>query len=225
MFDIIIPAYNALSFSKECVKSIFQTTHPNMFRIIFVDDCSTDETHNWSDTIASLYDTFFVIHNDKNVGYVQSVLNGTEFSIDDDNSFPYIFVLNNDIVINDRWVDGALELFESDEKLAVIGAFGTKEVAGKKIDFISGSRLIVKKSVIERIGFYDPNFKFGYWEDVEFSYRVQKNGFKIKKYSFFEKHSTHVKNVSFKHNSNRKTYYEDNRKYLENKINWGYYEY
>lgn len=219
MFDIIIPAFNNLQYSKECVKSIFKTTDYRMFRIIFVDDYSTDETLEWALATSSMSELFKVVHNNENVGYVQSVLNGTEYAFENSNNYPYIFVLNNDIIINDKWVDGALELFESDKMISAIGAYGKKEVSGKMIEFISGSRLIVKKSVIERIGFYDSNFKFGYWEDVEFSYRMQNYGYKIKKYPFFEKYSYHHKNVSFKNNTNRKRYYKENKKYLEGIIN------
>lgn len=45
-------------------------------------------------------------------------------------------------------------------------------------DFVSGSLMIVKKSVVDRIGFFDESY-FMYYEEVDFCYRAKKAGFKI----------------------------------------------
>ncbi|MCX7955643.1 MAG: oligosaccharide flippase family protein, partial [Patescibacteria group bacterium] len=45
-------------------------------------------------------------------------------------------------------------------------------------DFVSGSLMIIKKSVIEKIGYFDESY-FMYYEEVDYCYRAKKQGFKI----------------------------------------------
>ena len=59
-----------------------------------------------------------------------------------------------------------------------------------KTDFVSGSLIIIKKEVIDKIGFFDRRY-FMYYEDVDFCYRAEKAGFRIGidkklRYSHFE---------------------------------------
>lgn len=216
MFDILICAYNNLDLSKRCVESVRKYTESGKYKIIFIDDASIDGTRQWAEDQESNCDDFYTNTNFVNIGFVKSVLKGYMVArpIDEAN---YLFLLNNDIILGACWLDGALELL-SDPKVAIIGALGHKEVAGEMVEFISGSRMIIKKKIIDEIGFFDDKFKFGYWEDVDFSRRVQKAGYKIRKYDYFEKFSLHLKGASFKYNENRKHYFEENRKYLERKI-------
>lgn len=48
-------------------------------------------------------------------------------------------------------------------------------------DFATGCCMLIKRSVIEKIGFFDKNY-FLYFEDVDYSVRAKKAGFKIKYY-------------------------------------------
>ncbi|MFA6081689.1 MAG: oligosaccharide flippase family protein [Patescibacteria group bacterium] len=45
-------------------------------------------------------------------------------------------------------------------------------------DFVSGSLMIIKKSVIDKIGLLDEGY-FMYYEEVDYCYRAKKSGFKI----------------------------------------------
>jgi len=46
----------------------------------------------------------------------------------------------------------------------------------KEVDYIEGSCLLIKKQVIEEIGFFDPNF-FAYWEEVDLCIRGRRAGY------------------------------------------------
>ena len=48
----------------------------------------------------------------------------------------------------------------------------------KEVDFVSGADLMVRKSVLDEVGFFDEDF-FLYYEDVELQYRIKKAGHKI----------------------------------------------
>jgi len=46
------------------------------------------------------------------------------------------------------------------------------------VDFVSGSLMFIKKSVIDKIGFFDESY-FMYYEEVDYCYRAKKSRFKI----------------------------------------------
>jgi O-antigen/teichoic acid export membrane protein len=45
-------------------------------------------------------------------------------------------------------------------------------------DFVSGSLMFIKKSVIDKIGFFDESY-FMYYEEVDYCYRAKKSGFRV----------------------------------------------
>lgn len=47
-----------------------------------------------------------------------------------------------------------------------------------KVKMISGANMMIKRTIIEEIGFFDPDF-FMYYEDNEFSYRVRRHHYAI----------------------------------------------
>lgn len=47
-----------------------------------------------------------------------------------------------------------------------------------EVDWVSGAAIILRKEVLEKVGFLDENF-FMYMEEVEWCYRIKKAGFKI----------------------------------------------
>jgi len=212
MFDIVICAYNNLELTKKCVESIRKNTPKDMYSLHFVDDGSTDGTDRWMLDQQNIGDVKSFLFHKGNMGYVKSALHGVDNAAR--SLHPYIFLLNNDVVITGSWVDAAKGLL-TDKKVAIIGAYGHKVVAGTNVDFISGSRLIVKKDILKKYGFYDSNFEMGYWEDVEFSWRIQREGYKIKKFML---PSIHNNGSSFRHNKKKSYFYNMNMKYLERKI-------
>jgi len=60
------------------------------------------------------------------------------------------------------------------EKLAT-GVIDNKNET-KKVDYITGANIFIKKSVLNEIGFFDEDF-FLYYEDTELCYRLEKKGY------------------------------------------------
>lgn len=60
------------------------------------------------------------------------------------------------------------------------GGLITKKPADRffKCDFVSGSLMIIKREVLDRIGLFDENY-FLYYEDVDYSLRAEQAGFRI----------------------------------------------
>jgi len=140
----------------------------------------------------------YVIDNTKeNKGYGEGVNEGIRRAIKD--NCRLFIILNPDLSlkkINKKALLGAEEQFDvwggamiQQGKVYYGGKIDPWRMSGglittkpKKrfveVDFVSGSLMIIKKEVIDKIGFFDPRY-FMYYEDVDFCYRARQFGFKI----------------------------------------------
>ncbi|GAB4219286.1 MAG: hypothetical protein Fur009_4680 [Candidatus Microgenomates bacterium] len=143
------------------------------------------------------YKIYFVDNTHTGKGYASGVNLGLKKALKDD--FNYLIIANPDISFNkikikqildggdyfDIWglavrQDGKVYYGGEIDKWRMSG--GLIEQKPKKrfidVDFVSGSLMIVKKKVIEKIGFFDESY-FMYYEEVDYCYRAKKAGFKI----------------------------------------------
>lgn len=143
------------------------------------------------------YKIYFIDNTNRGLGYASGVNIGIKKAIDDRCNL--FFIANPDISIvnfyNKDWLKG-LNYFDvlgfaikQDGKVYYGGEIDRWRMSGgliekkpKKrfidIDFVSGSLMIIKKKVIDKIGFFDESY-FMYYEEVDYCYRAKKSGFKI----------------------------------------------
>jgi GT2 family glycosyltransferase len=94
-------------------------------------------------------------------------------------------LLNNDTIVDKKFLKELIEAGESDKEIGILGPIGgkinwlyTKGIhVTKNNDYISGVCMLVKRSVIEKIGLM-PEEYFLYFEDVDWCLRARKAGYK-----------------------------------------------
>jgi len=122
----------------------------------------------------------------------------------------YILLLNNDTTVKNDFLEILVKYAEQNSDLGILspkilyynsdliwsmgGAInyltGFSIMLGKgknsnqyntiiESDFVTGCAMLIKRKVVEDIGLLDPIY-FAYYEDVDYSYRVRKAGYKIK---------------------------------------------
>ncbi len=199
--SIIIPVYNAFDDFVRCVESVERNTQIP-YKLIIINDCSTD------DRVKSFLEcrrspNFIVIHNETNLGYVESVNVGIKNSNSD------VVLLNSDTIVTSRWLEKLKYAAYSAENIGTVtplsnaaGAFSvpnTSEVneiphslgiegMGKLVENLSqrvypavptgnGFCMYIKKRLINEIGLLDSiRFKRGYGEENDFCMRALKAG-------------------------------------------------
>jgi len=85
-FVIVIPSYNNAKYCEQNLLSILGQEYHN-FRVIYLDDASTDETWNKVETLASLSplkDRITLIHRKRNVGSLQNLYEAIQSCQDDE---------------------------------------------------------------------------------------------------------------------------------------------
>jgi O-antigen biosynthesis protein len=121
----------------------------------------------------------------------------------------YVAVVNNDAEVHPDWLQALWEVFQSDEKIGAVQSkillsdrrtinsvggeeveslyftdmgFGKKDVGqydkAKEIEYCCGGSVMFRKQCVEAVGLFDEDFIM-FFEDVDFSIRVRKAGWKI----------------------------------------------
>ncbi len=181
---IIIPVYNQLKFTKLCIKNISKNTLNIDYKILVVDNASSDGTAKFLKR-----NKISFIYNKKNMGVARAWNQGIKKALSD-----YVCIINNDIIVSKDWLKGLLDVYELIHNAGIISP-GTREGAlnydfdsyaeqyvnkMKKIkeDGFFGWCMIIKKDRFKKIGVFDERFVTGIGEDTDFYIRLKKAGFK-----------------------------------------------
>lgn len=192
---IILPTYNEAETIEKLVKEIF-TLHPDFYAVI-VDDNSPDGTGNIADRLRAEYKNLDVIHRTNKSGLGKAYIEGFKkalsegadliFEMDADYSHNPVYltdfleaIKHSDLVIGSRYINGVRvdgwrfrRLLLS--KLANI--FVSFVMVKPVWDFTAGFRCY-KKEVLESINL-DSIVSDGYAFQIEMTYNVFKNGFRV----------------------------------------------
>lgn len=203
--SIILLNWNNWPDTRECLDSLFQIKHPH-YDLVVVDNGSQDDSLKKLEEYSKLND-IVLIKNSENYGFAQGNNIGMEYALENLNP-DYILLLNNDTVVDPHFLDYLIKTGEENPQNGIVGPAvynyhhkDTISIYGGNInlytgrtsyphrdtrdpgpqsemDYLSGCCLLIKRRVIEQVGLLNPHY-FLYYEDVEWCYRVKKQGYKI----------------------------------------------
>jgi len=194
---VIIPNFNGKHFIKQCLDSL--NVQNCLIEVIVVDNASDDGSQDY---IKKCYPSLKLIENTENLGFAAAVNQGIKAS-----NTEYVFLMNNDVVLERDCAHNLLECIKGDEKIfaasskmlqyhdkTVIDDAGdeytilgwTKKVGnGKSADKFQDKREIFSVcagAAIYRRKIFDiiglfDENFFAYMEDVDISYRARIYGY------------------------------------------------
>lgn len=200
--SIILPVFNNIQLTLECLLSIAQHAEPtSTFEVIVADDASTDETADIIQSIANIRYT----RSKTNLGFLRNCnralaeVNGT-----------YVLYLNNDVQVTAGWLGALLATFDSHKNVGVVGPRfvypnGNLQEAGavfmpdgtiamigldedqalpcysyvRRVDYVSGACLLLPTSLAKAIGGFSEEFLPCYCEDADLCLSVRDAGYDI----------------------------------------------
>lgn len=196
--SIIILAYNKLEYTQMCIESIRKFTNNNLYEIIVVDNNSTDGTIDWLKEQKDLK----VIFNKDNLGFPKACNQGISIANGEN-----ILLLNNDVIVTPNWLNNLDKALWSNEEIGAVGAVSNSCSYYQQIDVsyrdinemiefakkynksneslwdyrtkLIGFCMLIKKSVLEKVGLLDERFTPGNFEDDDLSFRIIKEGYKL----------------------------------------------
>ncbi|SLM29947.1 Glycosyl transferase, family 2 (fragment) [Desulfamplus magnetovallimortis] len=197
---IIIPVFNNIRYTLNCLKAIHNQNTTFTFEILIIDDNSSDETKE----ILSLIKGIKNLSNKKNKGFLLSCNKASKHS-----NGKYLVFLNNDAAPGSQWLQEILIPFKSHKNVGLVGTMllfpdGSLQEAGgfvfkdgsilnygrngnpihcrfnfvRETDYCSGCSIAIPKQLWNRIGGFDERYKPAYYEDTDLAFRVRDMGYK-----------------------------------------------
>ena len=220
--DIIIPVWNQLKLTRECIDSIVRYTR-FPYRLIVIDNGSQRQTREYLEELTSNNEIpVNLIRNETNLGYVKAVNQGLRASCGD-----YVCLLNNDTKVQEGWLEELINVAQSNPKIGILNPvsaslpYKKKELREKwiEIGFATGFCMLIKREVIDKIGFFDEDYEVGFWEDTDYCQRAKRAGYicAVAKASYVYHHPHQTFNFFEQDKINR--IFEKNRELFYSK--WG----
>ncbi|MEA1052538.1 glycosyltransferase [Lamprobacter modestohalophilus] len=195
--DILLPVHNALSFAREAITSVFESTRRGQYRLLIIDDGSDLETAARLAQIANTNEGTEVLRLPENRGFVEACSLGYKAS-----NAEFMILLNSDVVVTPGWLERLLLCARSDSLIASVNPL-TNHASQLAIPMPPGANyvgidtllrlrqptypdvvtgvgfcLLLRRSAIEQVGFLDPVFGRGYCEDSDLCMRLTSAGYR-----------------------------------------------
>jgi len=186
LVSVMLLNMNGKKLTKDCISSIQKNTgYPN-YEIVVVDNGSKDGSVEMLKGMEQQGIVKSLILNEKNVGYSAGVNQGFKASKGD-----YIFHLDNDTLVEKKWLIKAVEAAEGFSKK--VGAVGSclvgkkdygkglkeKEVVREKLA-VCGAAMMYSKAALAKVGTLDAKLWSPiYGEEQDWCYRARNKGFKV----------------------------------------------
>jgi GT2 family glycosyltransferase/glycosyltransferase involved in cell wall biosynthesis len=199
--SVIIPVFNQFQFTHACLASLQTTEERSAFEVIVVDDCSTDET---AELVPRMQGVVY-LRNEKNSGFIFSCNRGAAaargkylFFLNNDTIVtpgwltallatfvedPQAGIVGSKLVYPHGQLQEAGGIIWRDASGWNYGKFDDPEKPEynylREVDYCSGAALMIRKSLFQSLGGFDPKYAPAYYEDADLSFKVRKAGYKV----------------------------------------------
>ncbi len=128
MASIIIPCWNQLEFTQQCVAALKRHTR-EPWELIVVDNGSTDQTGIYLAGLQAMAAVpVTVVANTKNRGFPAAINQGLQIARGE-----YLVLLNNDVVVTDAWLDQLIGLANASGSRSHLAEGSASEAAGPQL--------------------------------------------------------------------------------------------
>ena len=198
--SILIPVYNELKHTVECLASILRSKPKVTYEVVIADDASTNQMARQLRKIGNI--TY--VDQRKNLGFLENCNQALPHCRGE-----YLFLLNNDAQLLPGALDALVHVLETDPQVGavgpkilypdgrlqeagcvldrdgistMIGLFDDPSAPGyaydRDIHYASGAALLIRRSAIGDV-LFDPAFKPAYCEDADLCLRLLSNGLRV----------------------------------------------
>lgn len=198
---VVVVCWNCRADIEPCLRSLAENTAYPSWRLIVIDNASTDGTREWLSAAAP--GRFELVLADRNLGWVGALnLALRRYQLE------YLFFLNPDAFVEAGWLDPLVSALERDPRAgfaspkfryldgsihyagAYLAATGGVRVHGHgesdgpaygracEVPFAHG-QCLVRVAMARAVGEFDEGFGIGYFEEVDYQLRARRQGWRV----------------------------------------------
>ena len=199
--SVIVPVYNQLHHTWNCLKALADTAGSVPFEVIVVDDGSSDATAIEVPKVGGVR-----FHkNPQNLGFIGACNAGAALA-----RGQYLFFLNNDTAVQPGWLEPLVATYGEFERVGLVGSKliypdGRLQEAGgivfndgsgwnygrfdhpddprydypREADYCSGAAILIEKTLFDGFGGFDSLYKPAYYEDTDLAFKVRAAGLRV----------------------------------------------
>jgi len=198
---IVLLNWNNYEDTRECISSLKNLNYSN-YKIILVDNYSTDGSYEKLKNDFSNDPAVNLLRTSRNLGFAGGnnigITKALEIGCD------YVFILNNDTIVDKDILNNLLEVFEKKENVGIAtpliycqdmqrvwyggGEFDFRSMIPcqwqyipngiTKVEFVSGCAMLIPSAVLKKVGLFDERF-FLSGEDADLCVRMLKAGYNM----------------------------------------------
>lgn len=199
--SIIIPIYNEIELTIQCLYSIAHNTKKVSYEVIIGDDGSIPSDLQRLIKIKNLD----IIHNTGTRGFIGNCNSAANAA-----RGKYLIFLNNDTQVTKNWLDPLLSTFKKDPSTGIVGSkliypdgslqesggilwedgsgwnYGRSDDPNKpeynyfrETDYVSGAALMIPTELFQTLGGFDPHYSPAYYEDTDLCFKARAAGRKV----------------------------------------------
>jgi hypothetical protein len=190
--------HNGRRWLPRCLESLLRCDY-SALRIVLVDNGSTDDSVSLARSIS---DRIEILELGRNLGFSEGNNAGISYALQ--RGAAYVALLNNDTYFEPDWVTRLIEVGEAQASIGILGpvhlvfdgdAFNSWMTSALPhlldrlrlenrpgvwfpVEWVEGSAIVMKRAVLERVGWLDPIF-FAFFEECDLCRRAHAAGFEV----------------------------------------------
>ena len=199
LVSIIVPVFNNLRLTMECLLSIRRHTDARTpYEVVLADDASTDD----SSMVLSQIRNVIYVRNEENLGFLMNCNGAARHARGE-----FVLFLNNDVQVTGGWLAALVEAFSEKPNVGAAGPrivypSGHLQEAGvavnvdcsaqmiglsddasdprynfaRRVDYCSGACLMLRREVFTEVGGFSEYLRPAYYEDLDLCLKLRERG-------------------------------------------------
>ena len=195
--DVVILNWNGWLDTIACLESLRRQDYPH-FNLLVVDNDSTDGS---VERIKLAMPSLEILQTGANLGFGGGCNAGIKHALA--RGADYIWLINSDATVDPGALSALVRVAEQNPALGAVGSVlyeadqhdriqlwggGTvnlwlgrsqHRISPGPLDFISGASVLLRRTVLEKVGLFDQTTFFMYWEDTDLGFRLRQAGWQL----------------------------------------------
>jgi cysteinyl-tRNA synthetase len=181
LFSVNILAHDTFEQTQRCLQSVLQFAGNSDIEIVLVDNASQDELSIWAATLQYTDPRVRVMRTTRIMGEAEARNIGLKQS-----RGRYILLLESNLEITgDIFTPLAQTL--SDPRIGITGLHGLRtedlrhfeESRQLEVEVVDKQCMAFRRNLLKKIGLFDEGYRFPYYMDVDFNFKVRDSGAKV----------------------------------------------